>query len=50
MPQDWIDIGKSATRCECKKDNVRISMSLFDPNWNSDSEDDENESEVRLFV
>eukprot|EP00983_Pelagomonas_calceolata_P100985 1158639-Pelagomonas_calceolata.AAC.8 len=41
--QDWIDVGKAASRCLCKKDCVRISMTLFDPDWNSDSED---ESEV----
>ena len=41
--QDWIDIGKSASRCLCKQDCVRISMSLFDPDWNSDSSEDESE-------
>ncbi len=43
VAQDWIEVGKRANRCHCKKDCVRISMSLFDSDWNSDSEEDESE-------
>ncbi|KAF5835500.1 JmjC domain, hydroxylase-domain-containing protein [Dunaliella salina] len=42
--EDWIDVGKAATRCLCDKDRVRISMTLFDPNWNSESEDESEET------
>uniref|UniRef100_A0A7S3R422 JmjC domain-containing protein n=2 Tax=Dunaliella tertiolecta TaxID=3047 RepID=A0A7S3R422_DUNTE len=42
--EDWIDVGKAASRCLCKKDCVRISMTLFDPDWNSDSEDESEET------
>lgn len=25
----WIEFGKKATQCHCRKDNVRINMELF---------------------
>jgi len=25
----WIEFGKKATQCHCRKDNVRINMDLF---------------------
>eukprot|EP00955_Chlamydomonas_euryale_P047780 353794-Chlamydomonas_euryale.AAC.3 len=34
----WIDVGKAAVPCHCRWDAVKISMSLFDPNWVSDDD------------
>lgn len=29
----WINVGKRADACRCKKDSVHISMKIFDPEW-----------------
>ncbi|KAJ9514690.1 hypothetical protein QJQ45_028432 [Haematococcus lacustris] len=38
---DWVAAGKAADRCTCEamRDCVRISMKLFDPNWQDPYED-----------
>ena len=36
---DWIETGKVAEGCTCRKDTVHISMRLFDPEWTGVSVD-----------
>ena len=41
--EDWIPLGKQASRCRCKalgKDAVRVDMSMFPGGQGSSSEDD----------
>ena len=41
--EDWIPLGRKATRCQCKalgKDAVRVDMSMFPGGQDSSSEDD----------
>ena len=41
--EDWIPLGKQASRCRCKalgRDAVRVDMSMFPGGQDSSSEDD----------
>eukprot|EP00955_Chlamydomonas_euryale_P003788 39607-Chlamydomonas_euryale.AAC.12 len=29
----WVEVGKAANACTCRRDAVHISMKLFDPEW-----------------